>query len=91
MNEYGRIEGYDNHLLDIMDFDVTTQTTFWFKWYNGTEWVEVDPFTEWVVCFDEQSKNLKLLMGYNFPISGEIDIIVYANSIMEVYNGKLVV
>ena len=89
--EYGIINGYDNHLIDILDFQFNLETTFWFKWFNGNEWIVVNPFTEWVLQYDETTSNLKFLFGYNFDISGEIDLIIYANisdGDIEVYNGK---
>lgn len=90
--EYGRIEGFDNHLIDVIDFEINPETSFWFKWNNGTEWIQVKPFTEWVLHYDENNKNLKLLIGHNFNFSGETDLIVYASVAgveLEVYNGKI--
>ena len=88
MQQIGRIEGFDNHLIDIVDFEINPETTFWFKWFNGNEWIEVKPFTEWALHYDDSDENLKLLIGHNFDISGEIDLIIYANVETEVYNGK---
>lgn len=92
--EYGIINGYDNHLIDIIDFEVNPETTFWFKWNNDGEWIEVKPFSEWALHYDENQTNLKLLIGHNFDISGEIDLVVYANVAgveIEVYNDKFIV
>jgi hypothetical protein len=92
--EYGIINGYDNHLIDIVEFDINTETIFWFKWFNGTEWIEVKPFTEWALHYEDNYSNLKFLFGYNFGLKGEVDLIVYASvaSIeIEVFNGKLTV
>ena len=92
--EYGRIENFDNHLIDIIDFEITSETIFWFKWFNGTEWINVTEFTEWALHYDNDYSNLKLLIGHKFNFSGEIDLIVYTNagdSELEVYNGKLIV
>ena len=100
--ELGKINGFDNHLIDIVDFEFNSETTFWFKWsapselilhaIPGSEWEEVNPFTEWALHFDSDKTNLKFLFGYNFGFSGEIDIVLYANvdgveSV--VYDGKL--
>jgi hypothetical protein len=92
--EYGIINGYDNHLIDIVDFDVNSETSFWFKWFNGTEWIEVKPFTEWALHYEDNYSNLKFLFGYNFGITNEIDLIIYASVDgidIEVYNGKFIV
>jgi|688.fasta_scaffold642749_2 hypothetical protein len=92
--EYGIINGYNNHLVDVIDFEFNQETTFWFKWFNGSEWIEVKPFTEWALHYDDNSSNLKLLIGHNFDISGEIDLIIYAivsEVELEIYNGKLTV
>jgi hypothetical protein len=88
--EYGIINGYDNHLIDILDFETNLETTFWFKWFNGNEWIVINPFTEWVLHFG--TNNLKLLIGHNFEFNGDIDLIIYANingEDTEVYNGTL--
>jgi hypothetical protein len=92
--EYGIINGYDNHLIDVIDFEFNQETSFWFKWFNGNEWIEVKPFTEWSLHYDTDATNLKLLIGHNFDISGEIDLIIYAivsEVELEIYNGKFIV
>lgn len=92
--ELGKINGYDNHLIDILDFEVNPNTTFWFKWFNGIEWIEVKPFVEWALHYDDNGNNLKFLFGHNFDISGEIDLVMYANIAgveIEVYNDKFIV
>lgn len=70
MEEYGKIEGFDNWKIDIVETSINTTTTVRFSYEIGGNILEVNPFTEWVILYDELQSNQFILIGYNFPISG---------------------
>ena len=70
MEEYGRIEGFDNWKIDIIDSGVNPTTTVRFSYEIDSNTIDVNPFTEWVILWDELNQNQCILMGYNFPTTG---------------------
>ena len=70
MEEYGKIEGFDNWLVDIIDTNINTTTTVRFSYQIDGNITEVNPFTEWVILYDEQNSNQCILFGYDFPTAG---------------------
>jgi hypothetical protein len=70
MEEYGKIEGFDNWRVDIIDTNINPTTTVRFSYELDGQTTDVNPFTEWVILYDEQNSNQCILFGYDFPASG---------------------
>ena len=70
MEEYGKIEGFDNWKIDIVDNNINTTTTVRFSYQIDGNIIEVNPFTEWVILYDELGQNQFILIGYDFPSTG---------------------
>ena len=70
MEEYGRIEGFDNWKIDIADTNINPTTTVRFSYEIDGNTTNVNPFTEWVIIYDELGQNQSILLGYNFPTTG---------------------
>jgi hypothetical protein len=70
MEEYGKIEGFDNWKIDIVETIINSTTTVHFSYQIDGNTIEVNPFTEWVILYDEVQSNQFILIGYNFPTSG---------------------
>ena len=68
--EYGKIEGFDNWKIDIIDTIFNLTTTIHFSYQIDGNTTIVNPFTEWVVLYDELGQNQMVLMGYDFPTTG---------------------
>lgn len=69
MEEYGKIEGFDNWIVDIIDTNINPTTTVRFSYELNGQTTDVNPFIEWVILYDEQHSNQCILFGYNFPAS----------------------
>jgi hypothetical protein len=70
MEEYGKIEGFDNWKIDIEETLINPTTTVHFSYQIDGNTLEVNPFTEWVILYDELGQNQCILFGYDFPLTG---------------------
>jgi hypothetical protein len=70
MEEYGKIEGFDNWKIDIVETIINPTTTVRFSYEIDGNIIEVNPFTEWVILYDESQSNQFILIGYDFPLTG---------------------
>jgi hypothetical protein len=68
--EYGKIEGFDNWKIDIIDTIFNLNTIIYFSYEIDGTITNVNPFTEWVILYDEQTSNQCILFGYDFPTAG---------------------
>jgi hypothetical protein len=73
MEEYGRIEGFDNWKIDIIETNINSTTTIRFSYEIDGNTIDVNPFEEWVILYDELGQNQFILIGHNFTAS-EIQI-----------------
>ena len=93
MEEYGKIEGFDNWKIDIMETIINPTTTVRFSYQIDGNTIEVNPFTEWVILYDELQSNQFILIGYDFPLTGitiPLQIWFTTDGIEElVFNGTL--
>ena len=81
MEEYGKIEGFDNWKIDIMETNINTTTTVRFSYQIDGNTTDVNPFSEWVILYDELQSNQFILIGYDFPTSGiTISIKIWFNT-----------